>query len=365
MSNMRDLVATAMGWLVKTESPDCTSEQRQAFDEWLAEDVRHRVALTIATKSRGRIDRLTSLRPLDGRVDPDLLLSPEYTPRAIQRPRVTDPDPPPVNRGSGKFKVFGFAALSVTAVCGWYLAGWFANNQLNWESYATHVGGKETAPLPDGTAITLNTDSELRVRMTPEGREMKLTRGEVVIKAAHDDKRPFKLIVGKTVIQTAGADFDIRKRDSGQVDIIVSRGRVAAEAVEKTLPFPFFDSATPAQSVISEGYMAAIRPGDVQVSLMNADERARKTSWLHDVLEFRGETLAQAAADFNRYNRRQIVIDDPAIADRHVGGVFTNSDPESFVAALEVIINIRATTVGGEEGPGYGTIRLRSAQARR
>ncbi len=361
---MRDLVATAMGWLVKTESPDCTSEQRQAFDDWLAADVRHRVAVTIATKSRERIDRLSSLRPLDGRVDPDLLLSPQYTPRSIQRPRVTEPEPPPVNRGSGKFKLFAFAALSVAVLCGLYSAGWYAKNELNWETYATHVGGKETAPLPDGTAVTLNTDSELRVRMTPEARDLKLTRGEVAMKAARDDKRPFRLVVGKTVIQTAGADFDIRKHDSGEVDVIVSRGRLAAEAVEKTLPFPFFDTVNPAQSVISEGYMASIRPGDVQVSLLNSDERAQKTAWLHDALDFRGETLAQAVAEFNRYNPRKIVIEDKTIADWHVGGVFANTDPDSFVAALVVVMNIRARTVGGEQGPGYGEIRLSSAAGR-
>ena len=358
---MRDLVATAMGWLIKTESPDCTPAQREAFDQWLAADVRHRVAVTIAKKSRGRIDRLSGLRPLDGRVDPDLLLSPEYMPRPIQRQRVADPEIPPASRGPGKLRLFGFAALSVAGVGGLYGAGWFANNQINWEVFATHVGGMETSALADGTSITLNTDSELRVRMSPELRELKLTRGEAIIKAAHDEKRPFKLIAGKTVLQTDGADFDIRKRDSGEVDVMVSNGRIAAEVVENTLPFPFFDRSPPAQSVISAGYMASIRPGDVQVSLLSEDERARKTSWLHDVLDFRGETLAQAVEDFNRYNGRQIVIDDPTIADRRVGGVFAKTDPESFVAALAVIINIRATTVGGEQGPGYGKILLSSA----
>jgi transmembrane sensor len=363
MSNMRDLVATAMGWLVKTESPDCTPQQRREFEQWLGEDVRHRVAFTIATKSRERIDRLSSLRPLDGRVDPDLLLSPEYTPRSIRRQRVAEPEPPPVNRGSGKLRVLAFAALGVAGICGLYFAGWYANSQLNWETYSTHVGGKETTPLPDGTTVTLNTDSELRVRMTPDARELKLTRGEAVFKAAADENRPFKLMAGKTVIQTAGADFDLRKRDSGQVDVIVSAGRVAAQTVESTLPFPFFDQATPAQSVIAAGYEAAIRPGDIQVSPLNSDERARKTAWLHDVLDFRGETLVEAAEEFNRYNLRKIVIVDRTIANRRVGGVFSNTDPESFVLALAVTMNIRATTVGGEQGPGYGEIRLSSATA--
>ena len=84
---------------------------------------------------------------------------------------------------------------------------------------------------------------------------------------------------------------------------------------------------------------------------------------VRDVLDFRGETLAQAAEDFNRYNTRKIVIDDPKIAARRVGGVFGDRSRQ-LVAALALTMDIRATTVG-RSGPGYGIIRLRSAQARR
>jgi transmembrane sensor len=109
--------------------------------------------------------------------------------------------------------------------------------------------------------------------------------------------------------------------------------------------------------------MASIRPGYIEVSRLDAEDLARRTAWLRDVLDFHGETLTQAAADFNRYNTRKIVIDDPKIATRRVGGVFLDTDPESFVAALALTMDIRATRV--ETGPGYGIIRLRSAQARR
>jgi transmembrane sensor len=365
MSNMRELVATAMGWLIRTETPDCTSDQREAFQRWLDEDVSHRVAVAVASKSRERIDRLSSLRPVDGRVDPDLLLSPEYMPRPMKRVRIVDGEKsPPRNRGPGRLRLFAFVAVGAASVCGFSVIGWYANRQLNWENYETHIGGKETSPLPDGTSVTLNTDSLLRVRMTSETREIKLIRGEAVIEATHNDGRPFRLLVGNTVLQTSGAEFDIRRRESGQIDVIVSNGNVSAETVETFLTFPV-NAAQPTQSVIAAGYMASISPGDIQVSRLDADERARKTSWLDNVLDFRGETLAEEAEQFNRYNRRKIVIEDPRIAGRRFGGVFHDTDPESFVAALSHFIDIKATTVAGEDGPGSGTIRLSSAEARR
>ena len=48
------------------------------------------------------------------------------------------------------------------------------------------------------------------------------------------------------------------------------------------------------------------------------------------MLHFEGETIAHAAKAFNRYNRTKIVIDDPDIADRKVGGTFVRTDPESL-----------------------------------
>ncbi len=361
---MRDLIDAAMGWLVKTESPDCTSVERDAYEQWLAEDVRHRVAHTIAVKARDRMDRLSSIRPLDGTVDADLLLSPEYAPRSIQRARVADTQPPPASGAPSRRKWFGLVAVSVVSIGALCAASLYASEQLTWEDYATHVGGRQTAPLPDGSAVTLNTDTDLRVRLTPAARELELVRGEALIKVAHDDNRPFTLIAGRTAIQTAAGEFDIRKLDSGELDLIVNDGSVDAESVESPLESVLhLASSPPSQSVIAAGYRASIRPRDVQVSLLGADESARKTAWLHDVLDFRGETLAQAVEEFNRYNLRKIVIDDPSIAERHVGGVFQNNDPESFVEALAKVMDIRARTVGGEEGPGYGTIRLTSAQA--
>jgi ferric-dicitrate binding protein FerR (iron transport regulator) len=82
------------------------------------------------------------------------------------------------------------------------------------------------------------------------------------------------------------------------------------------------------------------------------------------VLQFTDETIAQAANAFNRYNARKIVIDDPAIADRRVGGKFLATDPESFVAALRIMMGIQVTTVGGQ-GRDSGTIRLSGAETDR
>jgi ferric-dicitrate binding protein FerR (iron transport regulator) len=76
-------------------------------------------------------------------------------------------------------------------------------------------------------------------------------------------------------------------------------------------------------------------------------------------LHFDGETVAQAAQRFNRYNRRKIVIDDPAIASLKVGGIFVRTDPESFARALGLTRGIQMTIVGVGDNR---TIRLSGAE---
>jgi transmembrane sensor len=350
MSNdMRDLVARASAWLAKMESPSCTPLERRSFQQWIDADVTHRAAVAIASRARRQRDEVRQFPQADGRGD--LLLSPQYTPRPLEA------SAPAAGRQSRSHAgLFALVAAGAACMCA---AGWYASRQLTWEDYSTHVGGKQTSPLPDGSSLTLNTDSDLRVRVTPGSRELVLTRGECVIRAAPDRKPPLRVVAGNAIIRTAGADFDVRRYDSGEIEVLVMKGRVSAEIAGRWLNSPR------AEGIIHVGYMAVVGRQNIELTRLDTGELARRTAWLRNVLDFKGETLAQAVEAFNRYNTRKIVIDDPAIATRRVGGVFVDTEPDSFVAALAPVMHIRAIIVDGQAGPGYGTIRLRGMQARR
>ena len=86
----------------------------------------------------------------------------------------------------------------------------------------------------------------------------------------------------------------------------------------------------------------------------------RKLTWLHGLIAPEGETLAEAVAEFNRYNREQLAVADPVIADRRIGGTFRATDPVSFILALEAWSGIRAEWPNPLEPPGKHPIRLQS-----
>jgi hypothetical protein len=70
--------------------------------------------------------------------------------------------------------------------------------------------------------------------------------------------------------------------------------------------------------------------GAVTPVRLDADEVARRLAWQDGLLAFNGESLAQAAGEFARYSSTRIVIDDPALADEPLTGLYASSDPEGF-----------------------------------
>ena len=57
-------------------------------------------------------------------------------------------------------------------------------------------------------------------------------------------------------------------------------------------------------------------------------------SWRNGMLTFDNATLADAAAEFNRYNARKIEILDPQTARMRIGGTFQANNVDAFARLL-------------------------------
>jgi transmembrane sensor len=57
---------------------------------------------------------------------------------------------------------------------------------------------------------------------------------------------------------------------------------------------------------------------------------------------FDRDTIASVAAEFNRYNRIQIKVDDPRVAAMPISGVFHTYDIESFADFLNGLHGVHA-----------------------
>src|SRR5882757_1565396 len=332
-----DIEQRASEWIIRIEGGNFSADMRAEMKRWL-QNPRHRVTFLRIREAWRRASRIRNTRPLDGNVDPDLLKSSDLTPGS-------DND---ADSGAGSewpFRVATGAALSLITylLC---LSAWFVLDRTDWISYTTSIGGYQHVTLADGSAIQLNTDSEIRARLTSGKREIQLIRGEALIKVTHDERRPFTISAANTSVHAdppgiVGAAFVLRMRGPHYVDVAVTEGTILLGPADRIIDVALGRSSSP-QSTLGAGYSATVRPEGIHLAKIALEDLNRKLSWTAGLLSFQGETLSQVTDEFNRYNRKHLVVTDPLIADRRIGGAFHATDPESFVSALQKWFGIRA-----------------------
>ncbi|MFL6605218.1 MAG: FecR family protein [Steroidobacteraceae bacterium] len=345
MTSATDIEQRASEWIIRSEGGNFTADMRAEMERWL-QDPHHRVTYLRIREAWRRASRIRNTRPLDGNVDPDLLKNRDLTFGADHETHTGASSEWP-------FRVATGAALSLITylLC---LTGWFVLGRSEWVSYTTSIGGYEHVTLADGSAIQINTDSEIRARLTDRKREIQLIRGEALIKVAHDARRPLTISAADTSVRAdppgiVGAAVVLRMRGPHHVDVAVTEGSILLGPSDRIVDIALGRSSSP-QSTLGAGYLATVRPEGIHLAKIASEDLNRKLSWTAGLLSFQGETLAEVTDEFNRYNRKHLVVTDPLIAERRIGGAFQATDPDSFVSALQKWFGIRADEQVSRDG---------------
>jgi|SRR5579872_593754 len=353
MTRASDISNTAAEWLMRLEAQS-SPQMWEAFQAWLDADTRHRAAFIRLRVMWHNVDALKSMRPEDGTIDADLL-----TRSRLQPDRVAALGPHPLEGNASTRPDYGAALLSrrrvLALAAGVAAAGtlaWLGRERIGWSSYETTIGGREQVTLADGTVIDLNTNTALRVRLSRNRRAIELTRGEALFHVAPDSQRPFFVRAASTVVRAVGTEFSVRIRDPEHVEVLVAEGRIAVGTSGSTtdLVVPAHLAAAPK---VSADEAATVQRNAVAVRRMPSGDIIRKLEWTAGQLHFQGETLGEAVQEFNRYNKRQLTIADPAIVAVQVGGIFRATELDSFVAVLQHSFGIRAQPINSS-----GDLRL-------
>jgi transmembrane sensor len=77
-------------------------------------------------------------------------------------------------------------------------------------------------------------------------------------------------------------------------------------------------------------------------------EIERSLAWQGQRLVFESAPLSTIIAEFNRYNRQQLVIADADLGARLFGGTFVATDPSTLVELLRTSYNV-VTEERGEQ----------------
>ena len=199
-------------------------------------------------------------------------------------------------------------------------------------TYRTARAEQRVQPLPDGSKLYLNTDSEVTVRFSRDERLVQLIRGQAYFEVAHEPRRRFRIEVGPAGVIAVGTQFDVYRK-SAVVVVTVVEGSVAVYAGQPP-PLDRPGLRLPDTTRLDAGYQLEVldRVGEPR----RVDARAA-VAWLQRQIDFENEPLGDVAVEFNRYGRIEFEIDDASVRALPVTGVFDAYDTDSFAAFLETL----------------------------
>jgi transmembrane sensor len=304
-------------WFLRRRAPDCSAEERHACDAWINASPEHAAAYLRTQMLWDDLDLLAD--------DPEI---------ARWRAEVRVNETPPKRRFLGWAIGLSFAVLSACLALGLRYQQSESPRPAAKE-YATTPGEQRVLALEDGSHLTLNTDTRIRVRMDAKSRDVELLRGEALFDVAHETERPFHVRTGDITVTDIGTSFDIHNdATTTQITLISGLAEVTrngdTNAVELT-------------------------PGDQLVSdtstwhKQTVSDLASVTEWTSGHLVFHATPLRDAVAKINRYDKGRIVIADRSLETLQISGDFRIGNAQAFARALQSAFPIRAeTTPDGE-----------------
>jgi transmembrane sensor len=319
-TDLNEIDLEALRWLALIERGPLPPQEQRRFAAWVASDIKHRGAMIRARAASLRLDRLAAFaggRSVLENVPRQRPVLQKYTTRR------------------------GMIAATVAAAGLMGTGAWLERGRMDeiWGGtrYTTEVGELKKLVLEDGSVITMNTQTEVRVKYTRDRRDIRLVRGEAMFTVAHDATRPFAVRVREWTAVAVGTAFAIRRLDETTTDVTVTEGVVQL--------LPLDEAASAAQPRLTANQKALLgADGKVQRYSVSDTEIGLLLAWRTRLVVFTGEPLRQALTEMNRYSRRPIVVDDPELAERRIVGVFSTSDTQTFVSAMTATLGVE--TVG-------------------
>jgi transmembrane sensor len=203
-------------------------------------------------------------------------------------------------------------------------------------TFATGSSERREIQLADGSTINLAPKTALRVRLSPALRSIQLEYGEALFHVAKDEHRPFIVDAASTSIRAVGTVFNVLE-NAETVVVAVTEGRVAVNPSARAGSKGGSSAAT--NIALAANQQIAIGPDGRAMPIHEftaiGDRGVTVTPF-----SFEDETVADIVRHFNAVNRIKIRVLDSALAQRHITGVFNQTDPQSFVAFLEAAAGV-------------------------
>lgn len=319
----RDIEDAAVDWAAKA-ARELTEPERKELDRWLEGDPRRLGAFVRAQAAWIHAERAAALGS-----EADAAGPLGEAPAAVSRASTA-----PISR---RALIAGGGALAASA------AGAAFFTSARYRTIESGIGEVRRLTLADGSKLTLDTDSRVRISEASGSRALELVYGKLFLAVA-EARQPLSLLSSGLAMRMAEGAFAVEALPKMPIVALVTKGwlsisqRKAPWITKAALPLK--DNTTfklPLGAPLAE---AEVRP-------LNSAESDQLLAWRDGMLSFSGEALGAAVREFDRYSTMRIIITDPALAQQRITGLFRADDPRGFAGAVAVSFGAGVRADGG------------------
>jgi transmembrane sensor len=326
----------AADWWVRLQLEAESQTTREQYFDWLRQSPLHIAEMLRMGKVHGLIGKYPQWRAT------------ATSPGAEETDNVVPLTAVAGNRASPgqsrRYRIGGIAAIFALVLIGslWLWAPW--RGQI----LGTERGERREVTLDEGSVVQLDPQTRLRIKFGEESRTVVLEKGRAVFRVTEDAQRPFRVNADGASIRAIGTAFGV-DRSHRDVIVTVMEGKVAVtlDSLPSRLETLTVSRVVPTVLLTENQQVRVASSGAVQ-AVRNVDSN-RELAWAQGRLIFENDSVADVVESFNRYNRIQLHVSDPALAARPVSGIFNASAPDSFVRFLGTVADVKVVRDGDQD----------------
>ena len=205
------------------------------------------------------------------------------------------------------------------------------NTGNSFTAYRADLGKKEVL-LPDGSAVTLNTGSDLTFReeFGTNSREV-ILNGEAFFNVKPNKQLPFRVYSGESVVEVTGTSFSVYQVD-GEVHVAVITGTVVLSSTLRT-------EQKISISANQSGYFSEQKEIKVEEGLS-----ANLLSWKTGILVFERTPIDSALFDIAHHFRRDLSL-EINLSER-ITAEFQDQPLHEILDEIALVAGLRFDTTG-------------------
>ncbi len=190
------------------------------------------------------------------------------------------------------------------------------------------LGSRVTFNLPDGTTGMLNGGAILSYSLPfVKNRQIKL-EGEAWFEVKHDEKFPFEISSGNSIVRVLGTKFNISSYPQENfVEVVLNEGRIEV-----------FNNVLEEKITMAPTERMVLHNGKTSLSFVDPE---KYNAWTEGRLVFRGDYMPEVARRIERWYNVKIVLADSDLYKYSFRGTFEDDSLEEVLQFLCLTSPIR------------------------